>query len=164
MAMYSCSRTTWTTAAVADAATFTTGQAVGLRPATTSALRVFEVFIGGESTSSTVNAMALRRGVTTVSSGALSGANAIGRINPRSLTTPAFGYGQTYATTYPTAGNHALQLSLNTFGGIIRWVAAPGEEVAAIGAATLLPDDADLTLSAITGTGIVSTHMIVEDS
>jgi hypothetical protein len=127
-------------------------------------LRVFEVFIGGESTASTVNAMALRRGITTVSAGALSGGNTVAPLNPRSLATPAFGYGQVYATTYPTAGNHALQLSLNTFGGIIRWVAAPGEEVVAIGAATLLPVDADLTLSAITGTGIVSTHMIVEDS
>jgi hypothetical protein len=164
VSMYACSRTTWTTAAVADGAVLTTGQSVGLRPSTTSMLRVFEVFIGGESTSSTVNAMALRRGLTTVSAGALSGANTMSPLNPRSAATAAFGYGQVYATTYPTTGLHALQLSLNTFGGIIRWVAAPGEEVVSIGAATLLPVDADLTLSAITGTGIISTHLIVEDS
>jgi hypothetical protein len=164
VAMYSCTRTTWTTAAVADAAVFTTGQAIGVRPATTSMLKIYEVFMGGESTASSVNAMALRRGVTTVSAGALSGANAIAPLNPRSLTTPAFGYGQAYATTYPGAGNHAGQWSLNCFGGIIRWVAFPGGEIVAIGAATLLPIDADLTLSAITGTGIISAGLIVEDS
>ena len=162
MPLYPPPPTPWATPAVADPATFTTGQLIGTRPSTTGMHRWTEVFVGGESTSSTVNAMAVRRGQTTVSAGALSGIT-VGQMNPRSATIVS-GVGQTYATTYPTAAaSHPLNLSLNTFGGIIRWVAAPGEEIYAVGAATLLPGDADLTFSAITGTGIVSVTVILEE-
>lgn len=162
MPLFSAARSAWTTVAVADAATFTTGQLIGTRPTTTGMLRWTEVFIGGESTSSTVNVMAVRRGQTTVSAGALSGIT-LGQFNPRSVAA-ASGIGQTYATTYPTAAaSHPINLTLNAFGGIIRWVAAPGEEIYSVGAATLLPADADLTISAVTGTGIVSVSVIFEE-
>lgn len=162
MALFSAGRTSWSPTAVADAATFTSGQLVGTRPSTTGMLRWTEVFIGGEASSSTINVMAVRRGVTTVSAGALSGITA-GQLNPRSVAN-ASGVGTAYATTYPTAASgHVLQLSLNAFGGIIRWVAAPGEELYSVGAATLLPADADLTFSGITGTGQISSHIIFEE-
>jgi hypothetical protein len=50
-------------------------------------------------------------------------------------------------------------LAFNAFGGVIRWVAAPGEEIwSSAGGAT-----GEQILSSISGTGAVSTHMIFEE-
>ncbi len=60
----------------------------------------------------------------------------------------------------PTLG-HILQLSFNAFGGIVRWLAAPGEE---IGISGLLVNTGSFSLSAFTGgtPGAMSSHFIYE--
>jgi len=54
-----------------------------------------------------------------------------------------------------------LNLSFNAFGGIIRWVAAPGEEIGMVGATASL---GELSLSAFTGgtAGALGCHMCYE--
>lgn len=54
-----------------------------------------------------------------------------------------------------------LQLSFNAFGGIVRWLAAPGEEIGMVGLAV---DTGSFSLSAFTGgtPGALSSHIIFE--
>jgi hypothetical protein len=54
-----------------------------------------------------------------------------------------------------------LNLSFNAFGGIVRWVAAPGSEIGFVGQSASL---GQLSLSAFTGgtTGLMGAHMIFE--
>jgi hypothetical protein len=54
---------------------------------------------------------------------------------------------------------HLLQLSLNTYGGIARWQARYGEEITTYGASASL---GEVSLSSVTGTGIVSGHVLYE--
>jgi len=56
---------------------------------------------------------------------------------------------------------HVLQLSFNAFGGIVRWLAAPGEEIGIVG---LIVDTGSFSLSAFTGgtPGALSSHVIFE--
>lgn len=54
-----------------------------------------------------------------------------------------------------------LNLSLNAFGGIVRWVAYPGEEIVMIGASASV---GETSLSAFTGgtAGLLGAHMVFE--
>ena|SRR5689334_17898907 len=54
-----------------------------------------------------------------------------------------------------------LNLSFNAFGGIVRWVAAPGEEISMYGQAASI---GETSLSAYTGgtAGLMGAHMIFE--
>lgn len=66
------------------------------------------------------------------------------------------------ATNKPqrSASLHLMNLSFNAFGGVVRWVAAPGEEVTIVGNAASL---GQVSLSAFTGgSGIVGSHVIFE--
>jgi hypothetical protein len=56
---------------------------------------------------------------------------------------------------------HVLTLSYNAFGGIVRWLAAPGEEVSITGASA---STGSASLSAFTGgtPGAMSSHVIYE--
>ena len=56
---------------------------------------------------------------------------------------------------------HVLNLSFNAFGGIVRWLAAPGEEIALTGLAL---DTGSVSLSAFTGgtPGPLGSHIIFE--
>lgn len=56
---------------------------------------------------------------------------------------------------------HILQLSFNGFGGIVRWLAAPGEEIGMVGLTAAI---GSISLSAFTGgtAGLMSSHMIFE--
>ena len=56
---------------------------------------------------------------------------------------------------------HVLNLSFNAFGGIVRWLAAPGEEIQLTGLAL---DTGSVSLSAFTGgtPGALGSHIIFE--
>jgi hypothetical protein len=73
--------------------------------------------------------------------------------------------GDKAATNKPQRGvnDHLLNLAFNAFGGIVRWVAAPGEEISTIGQAVLA---GEVSLSAFTGgtTGLMGSHIIYEPS
>lgn len=66
-------------------------------------------------------------------------------------------------TTKPQRSStlHLLNLSFNAFGGIVRWVAAPGEEIVNVGNAV---NTGEISWSAFTGgtPGLMSCHMVYE--
>jgi hypothetical protein len=70
-------------------------------------------------------------------------------------------WGNTVATTKPqrSATLYLLNPSFNTFGGISRWQARIGEEITLFGNAA---NAGEVLLSAKTGTGKTSGHMIYE--
>lgn len=71
--------------------------------------------------------------------------------------------GNQSATLKPrrSATAHLLNLAFNAFGGIVRWVAAPGSEIQIIGASN---NTGEVTLSAFTGgtPGLMGSHIIYE--
>lgn len=162
MARYSATWTGITAAAVNDTTTFTAGQAPGfLRSgASTQMLRINEVYIGGEDTSSVATQMILAR-TSTISVGALSvGNNALLDFNSTAPGTTA-AWGSTAATTFPQRSStlYLLDLSLNTFGGISRWQARYGEEITCFGNTAT---GGEVCLSSKAGTGKTSGHLIYE--
>jgi hypothetical protein len=120
--------------------------------------------IGGEATSSTVIVLKLARCST--ASGVLvagTGGKAPVNLDPTSSvqTTPPLGGNS--ATTDPqrSATLHLLNFSFNAFGGITRWVAAPGYEINFYG---VVANIGDVSLSGFTGTGAAATsgHVLWE--
>lgn len=71
--------------------------------------------------------------------------------------------GNSNATNKPQRSStlHLLNLSFNAFGGIVRWVAAPGEEISIVGNTASL---GEISLSAFTGgtPGAAGFHGIYE--
>lgn len=147
MASYSAPRTGFTPQA--------TDTDLSVTSSGTTIDRVTEVFIGGEATASTVNQMQFRRhsavGVTPT-------AITLVKLNNRSASA-----GATAASAFstdPTLGGILLNLAFNAFGGVIRWVAAPGEELYLVGGTAA---DTEAGLNSATGTGQVSAHVIFEE-
>lgn len=164
MAQYNTSANAWTPVALADSATMTTATFnnayQALRAATAGIDRVIEVFMGGEATSSTVNQMTVRRH-STHSTGQVNVVPAA--LNPLSAASVAQGFVTLTAGTSGVVGAataHLLNVSFNAFGGIIRWVAAPGEELYIT--ANTAPND-EISLASVTGTGKLSSHIVFEE-
>lgn len=122
-----------------------------------------EIEIGGQAGSSSPTIMILGRdttvGVTltadaTMNDAPLKGSNG-------ALAAPALTFNK--ATTKPQRSVTAalLNLSLNAYGGLIRWVAPPGGEIQVVGNTQPL---GEMSLSALTGgtPGLLGAHMIYE--
>lgn len=120
-------------------------------------LRIVEFFIGGEATASTVNRMAMRR-ASTNSATPTNQVPAATNFNSQA----SVSQGSVAATTGPTIAStqHLANVALNVFGGVVRWVAAPGEELWA--ALTTAPNS-EFILDSISGTGIVSSDIKFEE-
>lgn len=162
MARYSNSWTSATMTATADTAALVNATYAGtmLGAGATVQGKINEVYIGGESAASNPTTMILARD-STVAVGALS----VGRQALTDVLSTAPGtlisWGNTAATSAPqrSATLHLLHLTLNTFGGIARWQARYGEEITMYGASANI---GSLSLSAITGTGVSSGHILFE--
>jgi hypothetical protein len=121
----------------------------------TQMLNVIEIMMGGLSSSSTVNLMTFARSSTAgITPTALSAPNADGPMNGATvaLAAPPVTYiaASTQPNRSPTSAFARLQMGFNSFGGVIRWVAAPGEEWTIIGTAVNVSES---TLSAYSGGG-----------
>ncbi len=134
--------------------------------APTMLVEVMEIYEGGQASSSSINGMQFARNITIATT-------------PTALTSPtgSDGFMRTFAQTLGasavccvaastgparnTIGTQArLNLSFNSFGGIVRWVAAPGEEWGILGTVTLISAS---NLSAITGSsGLMGSHIVYE--
>lgn len=161
MAKYSLTFQTKTMVAVADTNAFTdSGYATFLQGGSaTQRLVVQEIYIAGEDTASLVDTLVWSRD-STVAATAISGnMNAvIDATAAASGTVAVFGC---VSTTKPQRSStlHLLQLSLNTFGGILRYVPSPGNEPSVYSATQPLGES---SLSSVTGTGKISGHVIYE--
>lgn len=163
MARWSVNVPTFTPVAVADTTTFTgNGYMAMLGGSTTQRTNLLEVFMGGQAGASSPSIMLVARD-STVSTGALSGAR-LTALDPATaaLAAPPT-CGITAATTQPQRSStlSLLNLSFNAFGGIVRWVAAPGEEVGLLGNTASF---GEVSLTAFTGgtPGLMGAHFVVE--
>lgn len=122
-----------------------------------SVIRVYEIYLGGESSSSTVARVAVNR-----PSAAPTGAatNVVPeKVDPASVAA-AFTNASTYATTQPTLStNDVLILAFNAFGGVVRWFATPDGEIV-VGSQGAV---AYLSTRSRSGTPTVSGHILVEE-
>ena len=166
MAKRSYSVDSVTPTATADAATpLATNTTLGVIQGGTTIQRnvISEIFMGGQAGASAPSIMVLGQNgvaatVIVVGTG--------GRLAPldgatEDLVAPAdIGRAYTIAPQRSATLGHILNLSFNAFGGIVRWLAAPGEEISMVGLAV---DTGSIGLSAFTGTsGLMGSHIIFE--
>lgn len=162
MARYSLGFTSKTMTAVADAANMTdNGYATFLQGgSSTMQLRINEVYIGGESASSNPTTMVLGRDSTVAATGISGNFNAL--MDAASVAPGTVAVFGSVSTTKPQRSStlgRLLDLSLNAYGGIARWQARYGEEITVVGNTASL---GEVSLSSVTGTGIVSGHVLYE--
>lgn len=158
MAKYNHGAPGWTPVAHADGASALANNSYhAVRSVAASALRIQEVLVGGEATTSTVNRMAVRKAST---NGATPTNQVPAALNPLSAAAACQGF--VAATTGPTLAStqHLINLAMNMFGGLARWVSAPDEEIWALRSTA---PDGELVLDSISGTGVVSTDIKFEE-
>lgn len=156
----------WTPTATNDTTNLAnaTYQAIGASGAS-AGLNVLEIYIAGEAAASTVNNMHFARDSTLGGTlTALAAPNADGPMDSRTAALAAVPLTFVSAGTNPqrSAATTAARLMLghNAFGGIVRWVAAPGEEWGITGVTVNISES---SLSCITsGGGTVSSHLVYE--
>jgi len=125
-----------------------------------------EIYMGGENTASALNIMNFARSSTvSATPTALTTKQSLTQLNPAAIATTAIA--NVAATTGPSrdVARHLLDLSFNSFGGIVRWVAAPGSEILTIGnAVASATTGGEVTLSGFTGatSGPMSAHIVFE--
>ena len=119
-----------------------------------------DVLVGGLGTASAVGVVAIQRTSTGTTAVAMT-------LNPMSISSPAVSGNITGAamtlstaawTNQPTAGVVLLYLPVNNNGGVVRWLAAPGEEIYVLGAATTN----NLSLRQTTGTGVEAVSIVID--
>ncbi len=132
--------------------------------AATTGVKIVEVFIAGGDSTSTVTKLVVNR---PTGAGTYINSQVPEKLNPYSAAAagPSF-YGG--ASTLcgssgagrPTFGtNDVLNLTLNTFAGIVRWVAPPGSEILVLGSGLA----GEITFGGSrAGTGTVQGHLIFE--
>lgn len=164
MAKYSASIPTYTTSAIADTTNITTQTFVAIQGGSSTQRNIIsEVYVGGQATSSAPQYLLLARD-STVMSGATSNGVRQAALDG-SVTAPGtLAVTQNVgSTTLPqrSATLSLLNLTFNAFGGIVRWVAAPGSEISIVGNTASL---GEVSLSGFTGTtaGLVGAHIIYE--
>ncbi len=165
MAKWTFTIPTWTPVAVADTVAMTNAGYQTLQGGSaTQVVQVLEVYMGGQAGASSPSIMMVARDSTFAGTpGALAGPNGLTPMNPATAALAAPPLGIISGTTNPqrSATSKLLNLSFNAFGGIVRWVAAPGEELGILGNVTLF---GELTLSAFTGgtPGLLGSHLVFE--
>ena len=107
----------------AGTALSTTADALTFQAASAGQARILELIIGGEATSSAVNRVTIGRAGSSITGNAAATPEKFNSRSPAAAGT----YGST--GTQALVGNPMLSLAFNAFGGFIRWVAAPGEEL-----------------------------------
>lgn len=161
------SQATWTPTATGDGAALanTTYMAIE-NAASTHALNVMEIYEGGQASASSINIMQFARNVAIgTTPTALATPNADGPMNSFTQTVATVPITYVAASTGPLRSSVATQarlnLSFNAFGGIVRWVAAPGEEWGIIGTGASASSS---SLSAFTGgsVGLMGAHIVYE--
>jgi len=123
-----------------------------------SVVSVQEIMLGGEAGSSTVARVVFNRPSAAPTGGAT--AQTAEKLHPASPTATHV-VATAYATTQGTLStNDVLILGFNAFGGVVRWLAAPGEEVI-VGTQGAV---AYGILRSRSGTPTVSGHIVVEEA
>jgi hypothetical protein len=131
----------------AGTALSTTADALTFQAASAGQARILELIFGGEATSSAVARISVQRAGTSITSNSAITPEKFNSRSPAAAGT----YGK--AGTQSLVGNPMLSLALNAFGGFLRWVAAPGEEMYFVNSEVISVRSASGT-STISSTGI----------
>lgn len=165
MAKWSFASEGWTPTAVLDTAAFTDNGYMGLMGgSTTQRIDISEIYMGGLAGASAPSPMVLGRDSTVQATPtALTTAQSNAALDPSTAALAAPQVAFTASTTKPqrSATLAKLALGLNCFGGIVRWVAAPGSEFKILGNTASL---GEASLSCYTGgtPGLMNAHIIYE--
>lgn len=167
MARWMSANTSWTPVPVADGANnFTDNGYTALQGGSaTQRGNILEVYEGGQATSSNANWMVLARdqvvAVTAITAGTNGKAPQPLDTASAALAAPPLTVGASTTKPQRSATLYLLNLSFNAFGGIVRWVAAPGEEIGYLGNAA---NAGEISLSAFlgSGTGLMGSHFVFE--
>jgi hypothetical protein len=163
MAKRSFANFSWTPTGVANAGTQTANGACFLQGSSATArFIVSEVYMGGLAGASAPCQMMLARDSTVAVTAITLGTN--GSDAPLEIHTLSAAQTTGFsATTMPqrSATLQLLNLGFNAFGGIVRWVAYPTEEISVFGTAVNV---GEISLSANTGgtPGLMMSHVIYE--
>jgi len=119
--------------------------------------RINEIFVGGEATAAVVNRYVLRR-VSTL------GITPTAQV-PAELSSSSPAAQVTAATTFATepvtvAAPAVWTAAMNAFGGVIRWVAAPGQEI--LNTSAVLAD-LQVSFENAAGISIISCQIVFEE-
>ena len=130
---------------------------------TTQRINILEIYEGGQAGSSTPTFMILGRDSTvavTNTYGTGQQDAALDASTAALAAPPLTGNTNSTAPQRSSTG-HLLNLSFNCFGGVVRWVAPPGEEISIIGNTASL---GEVSFSAFTGgtPGAMGAHLIYE--
>ncbi len=163
MAKRSFANWSWTPTAVANANTQTANGACFLQGAgATQRFLISEVYMGGLAGASAPSQMMLARDSTVAVTAITLGTNGSDAPLDIQSTSAAQTTGFS-ATTMPqrSATLQLLNLGFNAFGGIVRWVAYPTEEISVYG---LSVNIGEVSLSANTGgtPGLMMSHVVYE--
>lgn len=156
---------TFTPTATADTTNLVTATFMSLGAANaTQLLNVIEIYEGGQASASSINIMQFARDSTIAVPVALVGAQdgPMSTFTAPLAATPLVGIGGgTLPQRSALVTQARLCLTLNTFGGIVRWVAAPGEEWQIYGVTVSISES---SLSAFTGgsAGLMGAHIVYE--
>lgn len=123
-----------------------------------SVVLVKEILLAGEAGSSAVARVAVNRPSAAPTGGAT--AQTAEKLNPASVAATHV-VATAYATTQGTlATNDVIMIPFNAFGGVVRWLAAPGQEIV-VGTQGAV---AYLIIRSRSGTSTVSGHLVVEEA
>lgn len=167
MSKWSFAVTNLTPVAVADANAFTDSGYMALQGGSSTQMNdIQEVQIIGQAGSSSPTPLLLARDSTVGATlTALSTPNSNGALHPSVAALGAVPTGFIASTTKPQRASSVtlakLAMAINAFGGILRWLAAPGEEFSILGNTASL---GEASLSCFTGgtPGAISAHFIYE--
>ena len=165
MAKRIVSKTTFQPSAIADTSNITSNTYLAIQGGSaTQKVAIYEIYMGGQAGSSAPMVMVLGRDSTVgaTTSFAAGGMDAPLDASASALSSPTVTFDT--ATTAPqrSSTGHLLNLSFNAFGGIVRWLAAPGEEIWQFGTAVSV---GETSLSGFTGTTAatnIGAHIIYE--
>jgi len=134
----------------AGATLSTTADLLTCKAATAGQGRILEIIIGGEATSSAVNRIGVGQLNATLASNSAITPEKFNSRSPAAAGT----YGK--AQTSALLAGWMLVLAFNAFGGFIRWVAAPGEEMYYVNGEVI-------GIRSLSGTSVVSATEIFEE-
>lgn len=164
MAKWSATKSNWTPTAVGDTTNMTAGGFLALKGGSTTQRHTFiELYMGGLAAASAPAQMILARD-STVFSGATANAAKLAALDPATADLAAMMLAQDVgSTTLPQrdTARYLLTPAFNAFGGAVRWVAAPGEEIGLLGN-TASFGELSLSHGAAGTPGLMSSHFIFE--
>lgn len=167
MSNWSFQAVNWTPTAQADAGALTSSTYQALKGGSaTQKIAVKEVMVSGLAASSSPTILQMARSSTIETTPtALAAPNSDGPLDPASAALAAPPVSLVAAAAGPQRSNSTsaarLNLALNAFGGIVRWIASPGAEWGQVGNTATLGES---ILSAFTGgtVGAISSHIVYE--